>query len=117
MCAAGPGSLLIDPRDAVDLDLPSRPKHGLHGGSRRKVIFEELPVDVVHGLKIIDVSKEHRDFHYVFDAAVRRFQDVLNIRQFQAGFRFDIAQFHLLGFGINRPLARDENKAPGNNRL
>ena len=66
--------LLVHPRNAVDLDLTSAPQHGLYGGARRIVVFEELRVDLVHRFKIIHIGKVHGNLDHVLHAAASHFQ-------------------------------------------
>jgi hypothetical protein len=65
--------LLIHPRNAIDLDFPSRPQHGLNGCTHREIVFEKFPVHLVHGVKVFQVRKKNRDLDYILKAAVGRF--------------------------------------------
>jgi hypothetical protein len=109
--------LLIHPRNAIDLDFPSRPQHGLNGCTHREIVFEKFPVHLVHGVKVFQVRKKNRDLDYILKAAVGLFQNVRDVGQLQARFRLDVPELHLLGFGIYGSLSGHKNKATRNDPL
>src|SRR6266498_5471223 len=75
----------VHARDAVDLDFPPAAQDGLNRGARRIIAMEKLAIDAVHGIEIVEVREMYGDLDDIFETAVRRFQNLRDIGQFEAG--------------------------------
>jgi hypothetical protein len=71
--------LRVHPRNTIDLDLPPGSQHGLDRCPCREIVFEELPVYFVHGIKIVEIGEKYRYLQNVLHAAVGSFQNVCDI--------------------------------------
>src|SRR5439155_14044796 len=107
---------LAPPRDAVNLNLDLR-QRAPYRGAARGILGEELSEDLVHGVEILQVGQKDADPYDILQRALGRFEDRLNVLERPPGFRADIAEFELIGHGIDRPLTSHKDEIAVDNRL
>ena len=78
--------LVLEARNAIDLDLSSAAQNGLCCCSYWRVCGKELLVNLVHSVKIIEVGEMDADLHNAGQIASGSFENRAEIGEFEARF-------------------------------